>query len=49
MLSLPLDAPQGEPLSVLAIGAHPDDIEIGAGGLLLGLAEARGCGSGTWC
>jgi LmbE family N-acetylglucosaminyl deacetylase len=39
MLSLRLDAPAGEPLSVLAIGAHPDDIEIGAGGFLLGLAE----------
>jgi LmbE family N-acetylglucosaminyl deacetylase len=41
MLPLHLVAPPGVPLSVLAIGAHPDDIEIGAGGLLLGLAQAR--------
>ena len=26
---------------MLAIGAHPDDIEIGAGGTLLTLAESR--------
>jgi LmbE family N-acetylglucosaminyl deacetylase len=41
MLSFPLRASSAEPLSVLAIGAHPDDIEIGAGGLLLGLASSE--------
>jgi LmbE family N-acetylglucosaminyl deacetylase len=40
MLPLHLKAASGMPLSVLAIGAHPDDIEIGAGGLLLSLAES---------
>jgi LmbE family N-acetylglucosaminyl deacetylase len=41
MLPLTFTPPPGRPLSVLAIGAHPDDIEIGAGGTLLTLAESQ--------
>ena len=41
MLPLHLNTPSGRPLSILAIGAHPDDIEIGAGGTLLALAESH--------
>jgi LmbE family N-acetylglucosaminyl deacetylase len=41
VLPLNLTAPAGRPLSVLAIGAHPDDIEIGAGGMLLTLAGSQ--------
>jgi LmbE family N-acetylglucosaminyl deacetylase len=35
---LNLTAPPG-PLSILCLGAHPDDIEIGCGGTLLAVAE----------
>jgi LmbE family N-acetylglucosaminyl deacetylase len=41
MLPLELAIPAGRPVSVLAIGAHPDDIEIGAGGTLLSLAQSE--------
>lgn len=39
MLSLCLARPDGAPPTVLCLGAHSDDIEIGAGGTILGLVE----------
>jgi LmbE family N-acetylglucosaminyl deacetylase len=41
VLPLQFASPPGRPLSLLVIGAHPDDIEIGAGGTLLTLAESQ--------
>ena len=41
MLSLHVGLPSVRPLSILLIGAHPDDIEIGAGGTLLTLAASQ--------
>ena len=37
---LTLSLPEG-PLTVLALGAHPNDIEIGCGGTLLALAATQ--------
>jgi LmbE family N-acetylglucosaminyl deacetylase len=41
MLPLLLTTSRDKRLSVLAVGAHPDDIELGVGGTLLTLAESQ--------
>ena len=39
MLRLALAAPADRPLHILCLGAHSDDIEIGAGGTIFTLLE----------
>src|SRR5689334_16511650 len=48
MLPLRLPARPGAPLQVLALGAHCDDIEIGCGGTILQLLDARPETNVTW-
>lgn len=48
MRTLPLARP-GETLSVLCLGAHSDDIEIGAGGTILGWLAAGVRLHAHWC
>jgi LmbE family N-acetylglucosaminyl deacetylase len=48
MIPLPLVRP-GESLSVLCLGAHADDIEIGAGGTILGWIAAGIQLEVDWC
>src|SRR5690349_4724485 len=43
-----LDPPDGDPLRVLAIGCHADDIEIGCGGTLLTLVRRNPGLEVTW-
>jgi len=48
MMALQLAAP-GERLSVLCLGAHCDDIEIGAGATLLSMMDRGVCLDVQWC
>ena len=43
MLRLLIDRPPGEPLKILCLGAHSDDIEIGCGATILRLTESMPC------
>ena len=48
MLSLSFGAGSSEPLRILCLGAHSDDIEIGCGGTVLRLLEDRPGSSVHW-
>jgi LmbE family N-acetylglucosaminyl deacetylase len=48
MRNLPIATP-GQKLSVLCLGAHSDDIEIGAGATIIGWIEAGVALDVTWC
>jgi LmbE family N-acetylglucosaminyl deacetylase len=48
MLPLQMGQPGTAPARVLAIGAHPDDIEIGCAGTMLKLIEREGISEVRW-
>jgi LmbE family N-acetylglucosaminyl deacetylase len=48
MLPLRIDRPGAGPLRVLAIGAHPDDAEIGCGGTILKLVAGGAISAVCW-
>ena len=48
MLPLQLGRREASPASVLAIGAHPDDIEIGCAGTILKLIEQDALSDICW-
>lgn len=48
MIHLKLDSAASQPLEVLCLGAHSDDIEIGCGGTILHLAEEFPCCRFHW-
>ena len=48
MLPLLLGPPETSPARVLAIGAHPDDIEIGCAGTILKLIEEGAVSEIRW-
>ncbi len=48
MLPLTIDRAADEPLAILCLGAHADDIEIGVGGTILSLLERHPGSHVTW-